>query len=333
MIKRALIAVLFLFVASPVVGASTPNDPRFPEQWALTLTNTDDAWATTTGSSSVIIANIGSGTYAHPDLAGKLVPGRDIINNDSDPSETSGGHGTATTGIAGAAVNNGLAVATYCWACRVMPVKIYQDGSTTWSAIASGIRWAADRGATIITMSFTGGSNSGMLDALRYAQSKGVILIAAGGSYPAAYPEVIGTVGVNSDGTNAEGRNADIGVPYCNWTLNVSGDGTHEFCAASSTSPALASIVGLAKSLYPAATQAQIVAALQSSGRPIPGYTTRLVDTAAFLAALGGTPSSPTASPSPTATPVPTATPTATATPTPRPTFCDRHPSHRRCNP
>lgn len=320
--KKAIFAILLLIIVPTVVLATTtPNDPRYPEQWALTLTRTNIAWDTTRGSSNVIIANIGSGTYSHPDLAGKIVPGRDIINNDSDPSETSGGHGTATTGIAGAAVNNGLAVATYCWYCRVMPVKIYQDGSTTWSAIASGIRWAADHGATIITMSFTGSSNTGMLDALRYAQSKGIILIAAGGSYPAAYPEVIGTVGVNADGTNAEGRNADIGVPYCNWTLNVSGDGTHEFCAASATSPALASIIGLAKSLYPSATQAQIVAALQGSGVPIPGYSTRRVDVPAFLAALGG-------APQPTATA--TVAPTATPAPTPVP-FCVKHPNHRRC--
>ncbi len=72
------------------VQAVTPNDPLYNEQWYLQAVSAaapaaldaTDAWTTTTGTSSVIIADIDTGVRPdHPDLAGKLVPGYCFISN------------------------------------------------------------------------------------------------------------------------------------------------------------------------------------------------------------------------------------------------------------
>lgn len=268
----------------PPSGSVTPNDPTYPQQWALTLTKTNEAWTTTTGG-PIIIAVLDTGAdLDQPELVGKLVQGRDTINGDNDPQDGHS-HGTATAGIAGAATNNGADIATYCWGCKVMPIKVFRDdGTTTWTAITNGVLWAADHGADIISMSFCCGSTTAFYDAVKYAYSKGIVLVTAGGGIASGWPEVIGVVGVNQDGTNAEGREADIGAPFCNRTIPIGGpNSSYDFCAASSLPPAISGIVGLGLTRCPNATPAQIVAKLMETGHPIPNYNTNLVNTKAFV--------------------------------------------------
>lgn len=48
----------------------TPNDPMFGQQWHLRKIDAPAAWATTTGSTNVVVAIIDTGVdYTHPDLA------------------------------------------------------------------------------------------------------------------------------------------------------------------------------------------------------------------------------------------------------------------------
>src|SRR2546423_7084400 len=63
-----------------------PNDPLFPigatwgGEWGSFLTQAPKAWSVTTGSSQVIIADIDSGVAgAHPDFAGQLVSGYNVL--------------------------------------------------------------------------------------------------------------------------------------------------------------------------------------------------------------------------------------------------------------
>ena len=84
-----------------------------------------------------------------------------------------------------------------------MPVKILgKDGSGPISDIADGIYYAADHGADIISMSFGTSAPRFFLTALenavKYAHSNGVLLVAASGNagadnpmYPAGYSEVV----------------------------------------------------------------------------------------------------------------------------------------------
>jgi subtilisin family serine protease len=48
---------------------TTPNDPRYAEEWGLAAIGASSAWDTTTGSAAVVVADIDTGMqYTHPDL-------------------------------------------------------------------------------------------------------------------------------------------------------------------------------------------------------------------------------------------------------------------------
>lgn len=142
------------FTAEAIAAA---NDPMFlnNQEWHLAKINAPGAWDITTGSSNVVVAVVDSGVNTnHPDLAGKvLVGGYDYVANDSDPMDENG-HGTAVAGVVSPACNNGLGVAGVSWSSMILPVRVLDaNGSGSYSAISSGITYAADQGARIINMS------------------------------------------------------------------------------------------------------------------------------------------------------------------------------------
>jgi thermitase len=123
-----------------VVRASrVPNDEYLPTQWSVTKTHAEQAWDVSTGSSQVVVGILDTGVDpSQPDLRGKLVAGYDYVNNDQDPSDDNG-HGTAVAGVVAASSDNGIGVAGYCWACRLMPVKVLgPDGTGFASGLAQG---------------------------------------------------------------------------------------------------------------------------------------------------------------------------------------------------
>src|SRR6266480_2295902 len=130
------------------------NDEFLPRQWSVTKTHAEQAWDLSTGSSEVVIGILDTGIDpGQPDLRGKLVAGYDYVNNDQDPSDDNG-HGTAVAGVVAASSDNVIGVAGYCWACRLMPVKVLgADGTGFASGLAQGIIWATDHGARVINAS------------------------------------------------------------------------------------------------------------------------------------------------------------------------------------
>ena len=123
-----------------VVRASrVPNDEYLPTEWSVTKTHAEPAWDVSTGSSQVVVGILDTGVDpSQPDLRGKLVAGYDYVNNDQDPSDDNG-HGTAVAGVVAASSDNGIGVAGYCWACRLMPVKVLgSDGTGFASASRRG---------------------------------------------------------------------------------------------------------------------------------------------------------------------------------------------------
>ena len=291
------------------VADTTPNDPYWPNETSQVHVNASKAWDLTRGAPQVVIAVLDTGVdSSQPDLQGSFVAGYDFVNNDADPSDDHG-HGTQAAGVAVARGNNLLGVASYCWSCSLMGVKVLDStGSGSMATVAQGITWAVDHGARVISMSLAGSAGySTLQSAVQYAHNRGAVLVAAAGNYassapmyPAAYPQVLGVAGSNPDDTlnvNSDyGSWVKIAAPWCHWTTAKGGlFGT--FCGTSSATPAVAGIAGLAFSLSPTATNTQVEQALQSSAAPLFGthfVQYGRVDALGTLIALASIPSGTT---------------------------------------
>jgi serine protease len=202
----------------------------------ITTDDTTRSAATWNGSAIQVI----SVPFAvNPDLpASRLVTPFDFVSGFGTTTLDTEGHGTHVSSTIGEQTNNALLDAGIAYNARIMPVKVcasYWDvqfsfsagggrgfvppdaGGCPNSAVALGIRYAADNGAKVINLSLGGPSPSAtQLDALNYAVGKGVfVAIAAGNeklegnpvSYPASYAQQIaGVMAVGA--TNRSGNRA-----------------------------------------------------------------------------------------------------------------------------
>jgi thermitase len=210
------------FVAQAV---GSPDDAYFGLQWGLTKIGAEQAWEVTNGSPSVNIAIVDTGVdLDHPDLADKLMSNINFTNF-GNPDDVYG-HGTHVAGIAAAMTNNGMGVAGLGCSATIMNVKVLDDnGMGAYSWIVSGIIWAADHGAEIINMSLGGSyASSALEDAINYAWSKGVVMVAAAGNngdttpmYPAYYTNCIAVAATDASDARTSWSNygdwIDVAAP------------------------------------------------------------------------------------------------------------------------
>jgi subtilisin len=200
--------------APPPPPSPTPSTQVTP--WGIKAVNAAQAWSTTQGA-GIKVAVIDTGIQSnHPDLAANIKGGVHFYQSGSTVYSNSNweddnGHGTHVAGTIGA-LNNTLGVVGVAPAVELYAVKVLDaSGSGTLSAVAAGIRWAADHGMNVASMSLgSSGGSQALSDAVKYATSKGVVLVAASGnrgdgsasttevSYPAAYPSVIAVGAVDS---------------------------------------------------------------------------------------------------------------------------------------
>lgn len=204
--------------------AFVPPDPLVFKQWYLPFTHAFDVWPEPPAFPAVKVAIIDSGVDAtHRDLQGKILQARSFVGGNSGTDST--GHGTFVAGIIAASIGNGEGIAGIAPPAQLLVAKIVRsDRSISLEAEAEAIRWAADRGARVINLSF-GGVRDPLnperdtfsrveADAVAYAARKGAVLVAAVGngdmapsmpwayaSYPAALPHVIGVSALARDGS------------------------------------------------------------------------------------------------------------------------------------
>jgi thermitase len=238
-------------------AAGSPNDPEFKNQWGMIKIQAPQAWEVTTGSNSVNIAILDTGVdLDHPDLADKIVSNINFSN--SNTTDDVYGHGTHVAGIAAATTNNGVGVAGLGCSATIMNVKVMGDtGSGAYSWIASGIIWATDNGAEIISMSLGGSSSSSTLeDAVNYAWSKGVVVVASAGnsgnitpSYPAYYTNCIAVAATDPNDAKTSWSNhgdwVDVAAPGVNIYSTIKGGGYGYMRGTSMAAPHVAGLAAL----------------------------------------------------------------------------------------
>ncbi|MEX2393220.1 MAG: S8 family peptidase, partial [Actinomycetota bacterium] len=265
-------------------ASGDPNDPLFFDQTHLFNSRLPAAWDVTHGNSSTVIAVLDSGVdLNHPDLVARIVAGRDIVNNDANPTDDNG-HGSAVAGIAAADSDNNVGVAGSAWDAKIMPVKVLgADGGGTDADIAAGIEWAVDAGAKIINMSLGGpGSSQTLANAVNYATANGVLMIAASGnestdvpSFPAAYDAVVAVgaadrygdvVAFSNRGPHLDVVAQGVGiVTTAMETLPGEGDDYVSIAGTSAAAPIVSGVAALVTAKNPSFTPAQIASKLAST--------------------------------------------------------------------
>lgn len=175
----------------PPLQALPPVDPLYAQQWALRAVGGTDAnagadrlrgvpgflsaWQSGIEGATrgAVVAVLDTGVTAHPDLAGRLLPGYDFVSDaalandgdgrDPDPrdpgdavSEAEAGrgafggcragpsswHGTVVTGLLAAAANDGYGIAGVQWDTRVLPVRVAGKCGAALSDLLDAMRWA-----------------------------------------------------------------------------------------------------------------------------------------------------------------------------------------------
>ncbi|MGB3786540.1 MAG: S8 family serine peptidase [Phormidesmis sp.] len=197
--------------ASAIAAALGRNNPLPAvrdlggNNWGADMVGAPEAWARGYTGDGVVVAVIDTGVdYNHSELSRNIWRNRDeianngidddgngyiddirgwsFVNRNNDPMDLNS-HGTHVAGTIASARNN-VGVTGVAYDAQIMPIQVLSaSGSGTFEDVALGIRYAADNGANVINLSL-GGDEPGpeLLEAVRYASERDVIVVAASGN-------------------------------------------------------------------------------------------------------------------------------------------------------
>jgi subtilisin family serine protease len=175
---------------------SDPTDSRYgtfiPASYASVAdADEDNISGYAAGGADVTIGSIDTGVdFTHPELTGRLIAGKDWLDNDNDPSDTPDeGHGTHTTGTA-AGTNVGVAgVAGAAPHVKIYVQRVCGAAGCPTSAIINAINAAADyrdaAGKPLVAVNFSiGGSieSTGEKTAIAKLTTNGTLFVASAGN-------------------------------------------------------------------------------------------------------------------------------------------------------
>ncbi|WP_424214619.1 type VII secretion-associated serine protease mycosin [Streptomyces sp. BI20] len=284
-----------------LVPPTAHADPIRDRQWGLRTLRAQEAWGITRGE-GITVAVLDTGVDAdHPDLAGNVLPGKDLIGMGAGPGDRAWArHGTAMAGIVaghGHGADRGEGVLGMAPGARILPVRvILEEGDpgrakareSKGGALAEGIRWAADNGADVINLSLGDDSSSAHHEAaedeaVAYALAKGVVVVASAGnsgtdgspvSYPAAYPGVIAVTAVDRDGARAPFSTrrwyADVSAPGVDVVIADPDRAYYEGWGTSAAAAFVSGAVALIRAAHPDLSPAQIERLLESTATDAP---------------------------------------------------------------
>lgn len=208
------------------------------KDWGLSLINAPSAWRQGVTGRGITVAVIDTGIdYANKDLSDNIGPGINIVTNriDAEDIQDTIGHGTQVASIIGGN-GKGLGIMGVAPNVTLMPIKVTSRSYDSKDIdIAKGIIWAADHGANIINISMGQSQNTQYLqDAVRYAQDKGSLLVAASGNhyntpnpgvfYPAGEPGVLAVSAIDFQSKIAGFANTGQQVSLTAPGVHIAGD-------------------------------------------------------------------------------------------------------------
>lgn len=205
-------------------------------------------------------------------------------------------HGTHVSGIIGAVRNNGKGMDGVADNVRIMTIRAVPDGDEHDKDVALAIRYAVDNGAKVVNMSFGKGfspEKKWVDDAIKYAESKGVLLVHAAGNdaknldssfnYPT--PQLMDntrpsnwiTVGASGDPSaggltasfsNYGKKEVDVFAPGVKIWATVPGGNTYQFLQGTSmASPVVAGLSAFLLQYFPHLTPAQVKMVIEKTAQ------------------------------------------------------------------
>jgi subtilisin family serine protease len=270
-----------------VQASFTPNDPLYAGQANWPAVAAPAAWDATLGSHAVKVAVLDTGIdIAHEDLAANACGPWVSFDPTEDALSDLAGHGTHVAGIVAAETNNAIGVAGASQSCLMGAKVLNRTFGGQWSWVAAGIRWAADNGADIISMSLgapfltvavtprVGVPPTVVGDAVFYAyHERDVLLVAAAGNqrcavpmtlpmtehFPALYTDVLAVAALTQDGSGVAdfsscGPDLELSAPGATILSTMAPDsvlgrvtcGKVRYCRLDGTSMATPHVAGVA---------------------------------------------------------------------------------------
>ena len=226
------------------------------------------------------------------------VNGWDFVSNDASVFDGAGDdHGTHVSGTIGGVGGNGQGVAGVCWNIKLVSGKFLGTGGGTTANAILAVDYMTDlktrHGLKMPATSNSwggGGFSQGLKDAIERAGAADILFVAAAGnngansdtspSYPAAYDSAniisvanITSTGALSGSSNYGATTVDLGAPGTGVWSTVPGRFKFQskyasYSGTSMAAPHVSGAVALYASLNPAATAAQIKAAILAAAKP-----------------------------------------------------------------
>jgi hypothetical protein len=276
----ALDAILPAAAAVPHAVAA-PEDQTSDGQWWFRSLDVERSWRSGARGQGMTVAVLDTGVQAdRSELSGVVLPGSDFAGGDgrTDHDPEGDGHGThMAILVAGQGGTSGMV--------GIAPeARILPGDNTRDSDVAAQIRWAVDKGAKVINMSFgiEGACPRAEAAAVRYALREGAVLVASAGNsrlegnaveYPSSCPGVIAVGALDEEDQVWSGSNTGprlgLAAPGV-YLVGVDNHGELGYWDGTSGASALVSAaVALVWSAHPELTNRQVVARLLATAEDL----------------------------------------------------------------
>lgn len=314
-VQRGLAALLTMVAVLAWSAPALADDIR-AKQWHLTYLRIAEAQRISQGE-GVTVGLIDTGVNAaHPDLAGNVLAGTDFYRPPGDGLTDRAGHGTAMAGLIAAHGHDGGGALGIAPKAKILSVTAgggFIVESTT--AVAQGIQWAIQHGATVLCVAF-GGNDEPLLEAaVKAAAQADVVVVAAAGNlpeddqglrFPAGYPGVVAAAGIDKDGNHAaisvEGKGVVLSAPAQDITSTAAGGAYGLGVGTSDSTAIIAGVAALIRAKFPKLSAPEVVRRMTATAvdKGAPGldntYGYGVVDPVAALTKTVGPAPSPTVS-------------------------------------
>ncbi|MEV0152961.1 type VII secretion-associated serine protease mycosin [Micromonospora sp. NPDC050686] len=276
--------------ASPLAPARTVTDRPWPQQRYA-----PERLAPLATGAGVTVAVVDSGVDGrHPQLAGRVLTGTDLLDPGGDGRRDCAGHGTGVASVIAAGPVAGVAFRGLAPDARILPVRVSEQqvvdgreaGRTVGAAeFARAIRWAVDHDADVLNLSVVlYADHPAVRAAVDHARDRDVVLVAAAGNlhdsgdprpYPAAYEGVLGVGAIGVDGSRSAfsqtGSYVDLVAPGGEVLTAAPGRGHVVAEGTSYAAPFVAATAALLREYHPDWSAAQVTRRILATTDPAPG--------------------------------------------------------------